>query len=201
MTVVSQAINRVFRLYGAYCTNWNEDSLYNLLHALHSLDDKLEIDGEQPMLGIPEYVALKALRNYWHHEGEVPAVLRVKSMKGLIATDLMHACFVPATDCAAALKGVSKKFRDEAKQAMDSTFRVWGTVVDINPCVFNCMAKVYALLEEKKIAGDCAEFDEFAESYEFENRNGYSHYVTGAVATTAAEAGRVQALMEKLYAG
>jgi hypothetical protein len=201
MTDLKPAINRVFRLYSVYCENWNEDSLYSLLHSLHSLDDKLKVGGERPMLDIPEYVALKALRNFWHHRGELAPVLRIKSIKGLFAADLMYACLVPAKDCAAALEAVDKQYRNETKQAMDSTFRVWGSVVDINPCVFNCLAKVYALLEGKKMAGDEEDFEKFTASYEFENEHGHSHFVTGALVSSAADASRVQALMEQLYAG
>lgn len=193
------AINRVFRLYFAYCQKWNQDTLFNLLEALHSLDDKLGRENKHPMLDIPEYVALKAVRNHFHHAEEVRSRMRIKSVQGLLPVDIAYACLIATKDCVAALAAVPKKYHENTRQAMASTFKFWGTVIDINPCVFNCMAKIYALLNDISLFGDGEDFEQFAKLHEFETERGHSHFVTGAIITHPADAGRVQTILENLY--
>lgn len=194
------AIDRVFRAYNQYCTQWNEDSLFGLLNALHSLDDRLKDAHGRVFFAIKEYVALKALRNYFHHQGEVTNVLRVKPLTGLaVSADLMHACMVKQEDCIAAIKGVKEKYRQATLEAVAETFKVWGKFVDINPCVFNCVVKVFETLQRLGESGDSEEFAEFATQYEWETREGHSHYVSGQVLLRPGDAEHYASAMERLY--
>jgi hypothetical protein len=200
MNKLTSAIDRLFRSYMAYCTNWTEDSLFHLLASLHSLDDKLNAEHGRLMFDIPEYIALKALRNYFHHEDEIRSALRVKSLKGaFVLSDLAYACIVSQSDCDAALEGVPAKFRTETERSFKETFKYWGMVIDINPCIFNCMVKIYGSLSERSLSGDSEEFQCFESQLEFEAENGHSHFVNGIVSTNLADVSRVQGLMQELY--
>lgn len=197
---ISPAIDRLFRTYFQYCTAFNEDSLFQLLTALHSLDDRLKPNHGRPMFKIQEYIALKALRNHFHHAGEIQNVVKLKSLQGMgVATDLLQVCLISFNDTIAAIEGTEKKFKVQAADAIAATFKDWGAVVDINPCVLNCVAKVFELLQVLKIQGTSDEYSNFVRQYEWESANGHSHYVTGQVMLRPGEVSTYAALMASLY--
>lgn len=197
---VTPAIDRLFRAYGAYCQAWTEDTLFQVLTALHSLDDRLRDKHGRVLFDIPEYVALKALRNYYHHRGEVEHVLRVKPVDRLVVTtDLLHVCLVSIADCRAAVQATDKKYREAAAEAIERTFKVWGEVVDINPAVFNCVVKVYETLKRLGCRGESEVFEEFERQYDWETAQEHSHYVTGAVTLPAAQVEAYVRQMQALY--
>ena len=63
------------------------------VEALHSLDDKLGRENKHRMLDIPECVALKAVRNHFHHAEEVRNGMRIKSRPCKTAAPRMNAHF------------------------------------------------------------------------------------------------------------
>lgn len=197
---ITPAIDRLFRIYYQYYVEWDEDSLFQLLTALHSLDDRLNAVHGRVMFDLPEYIALKALRNYYHHAGEVRNVLRIKSLAvaGLV-TDMLFACLIDKADAEAAIANTDKKFRQSTADAVAATFKDWRTVADINPCVFNCVVKVFELLQKLRLAGSSSDFHEFKAQYEWEAENGHSHHITGTVRLHPADVTRYIELMEKLY--
>jgi hypothetical protein len=200
MNELTPAIDRMFRSYYAYCESWTVDSLFNLLTSLHSLDDKLNHRFGRVMFDIPEYIALKAIRNHFHHMGEVQNVLRIKNLDDVaVPTDLIHACLVSEDSCREALKGVASKYRVKTEEAFCEVFKVWGRVIDINPCVFNCVVKVFILLSDRDLKGDSKEYYEFVESFDFEIENGYSHFVTGGFSVHPANVDKLIIAMEQLY--
>jgi hypothetical protein len=179
---ITSAVDRLFRAYITYCEKPTEDSLFLLLNALHSLDDKLKDKHGRVLFDIEEYIALKALRNYLHHQGEVENILRMKPIGDLPATaDLEMVCLVSTADCVAALAATDKKYKDATEAAMTSVFKFWNSVADINPCVFNCIVRVYEKLLLLGHPGRSVEYHRFKEQYEWESRNRQSHYATGAV--------------------
>jgi hypothetical protein len=193
-------VDRLFRAYKEYTANSTEDTLFVLLSMLHSLDDRLEKVHGRLFFKIPEYITLKALRNYFHHEGEVRYSLRVQQVgSGLIPTDLLYVCLVKTTDCVAAIKGTADKFRNETLEAFGTTTKVYGKVVDINPCIFNCVVKFYEVARKLGIAGESAEFAEFAKRYGWETENDHSHYVTGTYLTHLGLVDEVPSIMEALF--
>lgn len=152
------------------------------------------------MFDLPEYIALKALRNYFHHQSEVQNVLRIKHLDGLAApTDLLYACLVSEDSCREALQGVASKYRDKTEEAFCEVFKVWGRVIDINPCIFNCVAKVFILLADRGLKGTSKEYNEFVGSFVFETENGYSHFVTGGFSVHPANINQLISSMELLY--
>ena len=197
---ITSAVDRLFRSYDAYTGNASEDTLFALLTALHSLDDRLETTKGRLFFEIPEYVALKALRNHFHHGGEVRYALRVKALAGELShSDLLHACLIATADCTAAIEGAKDKYREGVRQAFETTAMGYGTVADINPCIFNCVVKIYEKLQGLELAGDSDAFAEFSAQYAWETANGYSHYVSGTILTHPARVSNIPAAMEHLY--
>lgn len=197
---ITPAINRLFRSYLEYTQDTSEDTLFLLLTALHSLDDRLKPVHGRLFFEIPEYVTLKALRNHFHHGGELNYVLRVKALgKNFLPVDLLHACLISTVDCVAAIEGAKEKYRNGVLQAFADTTKVYGEVADINPCIFNGIVKIYETLNNLGLAGENAAYEQFEIAYDLETKNGFSHYVTGGVQTHAANAHLVSKKMASLY--
>lgn len=193
-------IDRFFRAYQNYAQNNAEDTLFAALNALHSLDDRVEKSRGRQFFEIPEYVTLKALRNYFYHEGEVVYAYKVRPLpEGLVATDLLHVCLVSANDCVAAINGSPEKFRNGVLQAFAATAIVYGTVVDMNPCIFNCAVKVFEKLQELDLAGESPEYAQFAAQYDWETREGHSHYVRGVLMARPGFVSQASALMDAAF--
>jgi hypothetical protein len=96
---ITPAIDRLFRAYDNYCVAWSGDWLFQLLNSLHSLDGRFASKYGRVMLKLPEYIALKAIRNHFHHGGEVRNVLKVKSLvEAGVSTDLLYACLINHAD-------------------------------------------------------------------------------------------------------
>lgn len=59
---------RFFRLYNKFCTQQDADSLFNLLNAIHSLNDRLNKSSGDNFFQNNEFISIKALRNLFHHQ-------------------------------------------------------------------------------------------------------------------------------------
>ncbi len=65
------AADRFFRGYHRHCMRPDEDSLFDLLNALHSLNDKLKKSGQGNLFSSASFAALRSLRNLFHHQAEL----------------------------------------------------------------------------------------------------------------------------------
>ena len=65
------AANRFFRAYYRHSTVPDEDTLFDLLNALHSLNDKLGKFAGIDLRGSAFFTVLRKLRNLFHHEAEL----------------------------------------------------------------------------------------------------------------------------------
>lgn len=156
---ITPAIDRLFRAYDNYCIYWSEDSLFQLLNSLHSLDARFAAKHGRIMLELREYIALKAIRNHYHHAGEVRNLIKVKSLVGAnVSSDLLYACLINNADVEAAISGVAVKYRRDTTDAINISFKKWDAVWDINPAVFNCVVRVYELGIALGLAGVGKEF-------------------------------------------
>jgi hypothetical protein len=190
------ASERFFRLYVSHCTQPNEDTLFSLLEACHSLSDRLRNDVEIDFHDIPEYVALKALRNFFHHQNEmIHRVNLIPTGNYPIVTDLMSMCLVPRDIIDAAIDGVTARHRDGARSACEAVFHWYGQIVNINPAIFNCTVKIFEALADRSVpvAGDA--WTAFNSSYQFEEENGHAHYIDGRISTAA---GSVDAVLSDI---
>lgn len=199
MKGVIAASERVFRLYNEHCINPSLDTLFNLLNAIHSLNDKLSKAKLDDFFDIPEFIALKALRNLFHHQDELVNELRIIHVQDLppITTDLIYLCLVPTNLVEEAISNIPNKHRSDEEVVIKSVLGWYGDVVNINPCIFNFIVKVYEYLVNRGVDLYGDEYLDFASSYEFEVKNGLSHYVTGVI---SCHAGSVEEVLKKTFA-
>lgn len=182
---VGAASERFFRLYHAHCVSPSRDTLFSLLEAAHSLNDRLKVGAAADFFDVQEFAALKCLRNYFHHQQELRHVVRLIPIGGYpIATDLMTLCLVPRDTVVAAIEA-TKRFQDETRQACQQMFHWYGPVVNINPALFNFVVAAYERLRDRgvRLTGEAVEA--FEVSYGYEEENDLPHVVDGRLATSA----------------
>lgn len=122
-------------------------------------------------------MALKALRNLFQHEIELISEIRIVPVDKLpsIATDLLFMCLIPSNLIPLLCKRTDKK--EEA--AIRSTFKWYGGVVNINPCVFNFGVLTFEKLQALNLKLEGEEYTRFERTYQSEEEEGRSHFVTG----------------------
>lgn len=183
--MTANATGRLFRSYSSYCNKFGPDSLFQLLTALHSLNDQLRHETDNDLLAIEEFVALKTLRNHIHHGEDIPANVHLIPTPG--SSDVIFMCLIRQDQIESAIGAVkNEKHRAAAKTACDNKFHYYGQAVNINPCIFNVITKTYELLVELKQDLPNEDLAEFEASYLFEEQNGHSHYVDGYLSAPAA---------------
>ncbi len=199
MNVIVPASERVFRLYHSHCISPDLDTLFNLLNAIHSLNDKLTKAKLFNFFDMDEFIALKALRNVFHHQEELLNELRLIPVQKLppITTDLLYLCLVPSELVDKSIETIPKKYRVSEEPIIRSTLGWYGEVVNINPCVFNFMVKLYEAISNTEIELTGDEYLDFDNFYKFEADNGHSHFITGVI---SCHAGSVNVVLEKAFA-
>lgn len=190
---------RFFRLYRAHCVKPDKDMLFNLLNSIHSLNDRLRKATGEHFFGCNEFVALKALRNLFHHEAELVNEVRIIPVKKLpsVSTDLLFLCLVSSRLVLLSFEQLDRKRRAHEEEIVRSTLKWYGNVVNVNPCVFNFAVHVFEKLRAlgSQIGGD--EYAEFQASYEFEEEAGYSHFIAGDISS---HAGSVEEILPVAFA-
>lgn len=197
-TTAQASGERYFRLYRKHAVAPDMDTLFNFLNAMHSLNDRLRKATGRSFLDIEEFVALKALRNLFHHHEELLYEVKTFQAQDLppISTDLLFLCLTPAALVQVALAQVQPKHREYAAVAMSRTFRRYGEIVNINPCLFNLSVRIYERLKETSIELDDEAYVEFDASYRMEEEAGHSHIVTGHIHCHASS---VDEILERVF--
>lgn len=190
---------RFFRLYHGHCVEPDKDTLFNLLNSIHSLNDRLRRTTGEHFFNCNEFVALKALRNLFHHEAELVNEVRIIPVEKLppVSTDLPFLCLVPSRLVLLSFEQLDRKRRAHEEEIVRSTLQWYGNVVNINPCVFNFAVHAFEKLKALgvQIGGD--EYAKFRASYEFEEEAGHSHIVTGDI---SCHAGSVEEVLAVAFA-
>ena len=181
----SDAAGRFFRAYEKYCCFQDSDSLFNFFNSMHSLNDRLKQAADGNLLDIEEYVALKALRNFAHHQDEVRS--RFKIIPNSAISDLAVVCIVRRDQVELTIKEVKGGRSGKTREACEAHFHWYGEAVNINPCIFNLVVRVYETLRELGVKPPEEAVSTFRDSYEFEEQQGHSHYVDGRIATSPAK--------------
>ena len=192
------AADRFFRAYQTHCTSPDLDSLFNLLNASHSLNDKMRKEYSSDFFSVKEFLALKALRNLFHHQEELTNEIRIVASKNIsaITTDLMYLCLVPRSLVDKAIEGIEKKRKYQDEPLVRNALKWYANVANINPCIFNFAVHVFERIESLDITLNSDGYRMIKESYEFENIHGHSHFVTGDIACLA---GDVDAVLQTVY--
>lgn len=183
---VGAASERFLRFYHAHCVSPGRDSLFSLLEAGHSLNDRLKVGVDLDFFNIQEFTALKCLRNYFHHQQELRHVVRLIPIGNYpIMADLTTLCLVPRDIVLAAIEETRGQRQEKTRQACHEVFHWYGPVVNINPALFNFVVSAYERLKNRgiPIAGKAVE--EFEASYRYEEENNLPHVVDGRLATSA----------------
>jgi hypothetical protein len=146
MRPVDASADRFFRAYHAHCTTPGEDTLFNLLNALHSFHDKFQKSMGRNLYGSVNFQALKALRNLFHHQGELADWVKVVRIDNLtLMSDLMVLCLIDRQTALSAIDWDLQKTKSQPRVREDilGALKWYGEVVNINPCVFNCAVEVF----------------------------------------------------------
>src|SRR5438270_3927756 len=155
MRPVDAAADRFFRAYHAHCTAPGEDTLFNLLNALHSFHDKFQKATGRDLYGSVNFQALKALRNLFQHEDELASRIKVIPIDNLpLMSDLMVLCL---TDRQTVLDAVDRDLNNRKRQGLGrddilGAFKWYGAIANINPSIFNCAAEVFEAVRRAGIA-------------------------------------------------
>lgn len=185
MQSAANAAARLFRAYEAHSLAPGPDTLFHTLTAMHSLNDKLKKAEVQNFEHLEEFTALKALRNFAHHQDEIEVNVRV--IPSPAVSDLAFLCLVRRDQVEQAIDTVGQKWRAETRAACERGFHWYGEAVNINPCLFNFMVHAYEQLIAADVNADRASMEAFETSYQFETREGHAHLIDGRLAGRAGE--------------
>lgn len=190
---------RFFRLYHGHCVEPDKDTLFNLLNSIHSLNDRLRKATGEHFFSCNEFVALKALRNLFHHEAELINEVRIIPVKKLpsVSTDLLFLCLVPSRLVLLSFEQLDRKRRTHEEAIVRTTLKWYGNVVNINPCVFNFAVHAFEKLSELGIHIGGDKYVGFQASYESEEEAGHSHFITGDI---ICHAGSVEEVLAVTFA-
>jgi hypothetical protein len=179
------AAGRLFRYYQRHCLLPSLDTLSETLNALHSLNDRLKKSTGHDLHNIQEFLALKVLRNFMHHQEEVLANVRVIPAQG--QSDIAFLCIVRHGQVERALEQVDKKWRDQSRAACEAVFHSYGQAVNINPALFNALVRTYEKLLAVGVKPPIDDVAAFKESYDYETEHGHSHVVDGRLLANATD--------------
>lgn len=192
------AAERFFRAYNAHCLHPDIDSLFYLLNAAHSLNDKMRKEFSSDFFDIDEFIALKALRNLFHHQVELASEVRIVAAQDIyISTDLMFLCLVPRSLVERSIDGLDKRRRAEEESRIRNVLKWYLGVVNINPCIFNFAVHVFERVKSLGFALDSDEYLGLKKSYDHESSHGLSHFVSGDISCLA---GDVNAVLATVFA-
>lgn len=174
---------RLFRLYYKHNTEPDLDTLFNLLNSIHSLNDIFNKTLKDNFFHSDEFIALKALRNLYHHQLEIQnefKLIPIEDCRGCIS-DLIYLCLIKKSSAEEAIQNIDKKHREEDREKINKVFKWYNHVVNINPAIFNFVVKVYEKMELHNITLTTENYLMFKNSYNYEIENGYSHFVNGDI--------------------
>lgn len=187
------AADRFFRFYAAQCTAPDEDTLFQFLNALHSLNDRMRVVSAN-LFGSPNFVGLKALRNLFHHHTELIHRVRIIPTQEAppLTTDLLVLCLVDRD----LVERAANLPRERDPEAVMNAFNWYGAIANIQPAIFNVAVDVFERINERGANPSSDAYRAFTASYEHEEEAGYAHRVTGDI---RCHAGSVDEVLRVLF--
>jgi len=170
-------IKRFFKHYASFCQSPDPDVVREVFASAYSVNDKVRKAGYPNFFNSDEFLTIKAVRNYAVHQAEiynkaraVPMVSRVP-----IEAELNILCLVP--------KAVMERVLESSDSA-DAIARAcvfYRDYVDIYPSIFNFGVQLFLFTEKHQLTTESKEYLDFANSIEYERKNGYPHHVAGGI--------------------
>ncbi|MDD2888566.1 MAG: hypothetical protein PHY66_12265 [Aliarcobacter sp.] len=193
MQNLKSSCERLFRLYYKHNQEPDLDTLYNLLNSIHSLNDIFNRTLKDNFFESDEFIALKALRNLYHHQSEIQNEFKLIPIEdgSVFISDLMYLCIIKKSSAEEAIQNIDKKYREEERKKINKVFKWYNHVVNINPSIFNFVVKVYEKMESHGISLSTDDYLEFKNSYDFEIQNGYSHFISGDIRCHPNDMGKI----------
>lgn len=170
---------RFFKYYYRFCESPDSDDLRELLASAYSANDKLRKAGMGNFFESEEFLAIKAIRNFFIHQAEL--LNETKSLPVIsevpISGETNIVCLVPVER----FKLIKEASNETANESLDKTMVFYRDFVDIYPCIFNFGVKFYFFIKDLDFNLDTEEVLNLENSLEFERENGYSHYIKGGI--------------------
>ncbi|PIK71363.1 hypothetical protein CS379_19730 [Methylobacterium frigidaeris] len=179
---LDRAADRFFRSYHAHCTRPDEDTLFNLLAAMHSLNDRMRAACSTRLFGSRSFIGLKALRNLFHHEVELIHEVRIIPVSKLppVSMDLMSVCLV-GRDL------IERAAGSKDPAAVMNAFRWYGGIADVEPAIFNMAVDAFEALRVAGAHPSSDAYRVFEAQYDAEEDEGRPHHVTGEIRCRAGD--------------
>jgi hypothetical protein len=188
-TAINQSAKRLFDAYFRHVDSSSLDELYTIIGEACRLHNRLRIysRGKKGLYNLDEFLLLKALRNYSEHSGDFfgeaytydPKIITPKLM--IYHIKLHRLCLVRKDEVKRAInseKPLSDPTKEQAKvEAVNSQLISYGDYYDLEPVVFNFIAKLYELLQPLNLSISGEAYTSMQHSYEEEARSDISHYV------------------------
>ena len=183
MQNLKSSCERLFRLYNKHNQEPDLDTLYNLLNSIHSLNDIFNRTIQDNFFDSDEFIALKALRNLYHHQSEVQNEFKLIPFEEIatISSDLMYLCIIKKSSAEDAIQNIDSRYREQEREKINKVFKWYNHVVNINPCIFNFVVKAYEKMKLHNLELSTENYLEFKNSYDYEIENGYSHFISGDI--------------------
>ena len=189
------AADQFYRAYYKHSTEPDRDTLFDLLSALHSLNDKLGKSSGTNLHGSASFTVLRKLRNLFHHEAELLHEVRLIHAADIpsVLSDLAIVCLVPRILIAQSLKDEKKQ---QVCDLVMATVKWYGTVADVQPCIFNIAVDVYEMIRPLGLDLRSEAYEAFHELYEDETLAGRRHHAAGVISSRT---GDVDVILERLF--
>jgi hypothetical protein len=189
LTTIEESVKRLFEAYFRHVKKTSLGELHNILEEAYKLHERLKLfPGKKKGLhNIDEFQLLKALRNYSVHSGDFFGEAYTYSPEKL-TPELMHfhinlhrLCLVHKNEVKRAINSetpLQDYVQEQAKiEAINSQLIPYGDYYDLEPVVFNFIAKLYEELLPLGLSISGEAYANMRHSYNEEDRTGISHYV------------------------
>ena len=91
----------------------------------------------------------------------------------------------------AAIEGTPARHLEAVHEACRKVFHWYGSVVNINPSLFNFVVSAYERLNSAGVTLSGSAFEKFQASYRCEEENEVSHFVDGTLSTLTGSVGQL----------
>jgi len=189
LTTIEQSAKRLFDAYFRHVKNSSLEELHNILEEAYKLHERLKlVPGKKKGLhDINEFQLLKALRNYSVHTGDffgeayTYATEKLTPELMLFHINLHRLCLVHKNEVKRAInseKSLQNPTQEQAKiEAINSQLIPYGDYYDLEPVVFNFIAKLYEELLPLSLSISGEAYANMQKTYAKEEQTGMSHYV------------------------